>query len=100
MDALKKIEVLKHRLTATHDYSILSIFRTIDQYSHGKITSDNLRIFTSKFESCADLTDEDLGAFILRNDKDVDGGLNFLELVDALQAIARNQAPQQKMMQS
>lgn len=84
IEALKRAEVIKHRLLAQHDYSILSIFRAIDQYSHGKVTSDNLRVFLSKFNCCADLTDSDLQAWIMRNDKDVDGGLNFNELVGAL----------------
>lgn len=42
-----------------------------------------------KFRSCSDLSDEDIGAWILRNDKDVDGGLNFIELVGALQTMAK-----------
>jgi len=30
IDSLKKVELIKHKLTTRHDYSILSIFRTID----------------------------------------------------------------------
>lgn len=48
------------------------------------MTSDNLRVFLKKYDFCADLTDADIQAWILRNDKDVDGGLNFIELVGAL----------------
>lgn len=48
-----------------------------------------MRVFLGKFRSCSDLSDEDIGAWILRNDKDVDGGLNFIELVGALQTMAK-----------
>lgn len=92
MEALKRVDAMKHRLVAQHDYSILAVFRLIDQYSHGKVTTDNLRIFLSKFDCCADLTESDLKAWIARHDKDVDGGLNFVELIGALQTIAK--APQ------
>lgn len=53
------------------------------------ITSDNLRVFMGKFETSAELNDQDFTAWITRNDKDVDGGLNFIELVGALQSVSR-----------
>jgi len=46
-------------------------------------------VFLNKFASCSELTGDDTAAWILRNDKDVDGGLNFIELVGALQTIAK-----------
>lgn len=48
-----------------------------------------MRVFLGKFKNCSDLSDEDIQAYILRNDKDVDGGLNFIELVGALQTMGK-----------
>jgi Ca2+-binding EF-hand superfamily protein len=64
---------------------VLAIFRLIDQYSHGKVVLDNLRIFMSKFECAQDLDEVDLGNWIKRYDSDADGGLKFVDLINALQ---------------
>ena len=52
---MKKVEHLKQDLINQFDYSILSIFRAIDQFSHGKITSDNLRTFLLNFDCASQL---------------------------------------------
>lgn len=84
---MKKVEHLKQDLINQFDYSILSIFRSIDQFSHGKITSDNLRTFLLNFECAANLQDEDIKNWIRRFDRDCDGGLLFADLVTALQTM-------------
>ena len=81
---MKKVEHLKQDLINQFDYSILSIFRAIDQFSHGKITSDNLRTFLLNFDCAAQLQDEDVRNWIRRFDRDCDGGLLFADLVNAL----------------
>jgi len=53
IESMKKVEYLKQDLINQFDYSILSIFRSIDQFSHGKITSDNLRTFLLNFDCAA-----------------------------------------------
>ena len=45
IECLKRVELLKQQLVSKFDYSILSIFRMIDKYAHGKINADNLRVF-------------------------------------------------------
>ena len=52
IECLKRVELLKQQLVSRFDYSILSIFRIIDKYSHGVVNSDNLRVFLSQHE-CA-----------------------------------------------
>jgi hypothetical protein len=52
IDSIKKVETLKQDLYSCFDYSILAIFRAIDQFGHGKITADNLRVFLKNFD-CA-----------------------------------------------
>jgi len=52
IECLKRVELLKQQLVSRFDYSILSIFRLIDRYSHGKINADNLRIFLAR-HNCA-----------------------------------------------
>lgn len=81
------MESLKQELYSQFDYSILSIFRAIDQFSHGKITADNLRVFLHGFECAAELADEDVTSWIRRFDLDADGGLTFGDLVNALQTM-------------
>jgi len=50
IEQIKKVEHLKQDLINQFDYSILSIFRCIDQFAHGKITKDNLRTFLLNFD--------------------------------------------------
>ena len=59
----------------------------IDQYAHGKINSDNLRVFLSQFACANDVEHEDIQNWVRRYDKDVDGGLKFVDLVNALQTM-------------
>jgi len=59
----------------------------IDKYSHGKINADNLRVFLSQHECASELQHEDIVSYIRRYDKDVDGGLKFVDLVNALQTM-------------
>ena len=66
------------------DFSMLEIFRHIDQYAHGNINADNLRIFFMGFEFCNDLDEEDLINWIRRYDRDVDARLDFADFVTGL----------------
>lgn len=75
---------MKQRLISQHDYSVLSIFRLIDEYSHGKVNLDNLRLFMGRFQCAQDLDETDLSNWIKRYDTDVDGGLSFVDLLNAL----------------
>ena len=59
----------------------------IDRYAHGKINADNLRVFLSHYESAAEVEHTDIVNWIRRFDKDVDGGLQFVDLVNALQTM-------------
>ena len=63
----------------------------IDMYAHGKINADNLRVFLSKFTCAAELEHTDIVNWIRRFDKDVDGGLKFVDLVNALQTLTNYQ---------
>ena len=45
IECLKRVELMKQQLISQHDYSVLAIFRIIDQYAHGKVNIDNLRIY-------------------------------------------------------
>ena len=87
IECLKKVELLKQQLVSRFDYSILSIFRLIDKYSHGKINSDNLRVFLGKHMCAQDLDHTDISNWIRRFDKDVDGELKFVDLVNAMQTM-------------
>lgn len=87
IESMKKVEHLKQELINQFDYSILSIFRAIDQFSHGKVTSDNLRTFLLNFDFAAKLEGEDIKNWIRRYDRDCDGGLMFSDLVNALQTM-------------
>ena len=84
---MKRVELLKQQLVSRFDYSILAIFRLIDKYGHGKINADNLRVFLGHHECASEVTHEDIVAWIRRYDKDVDGGLKFVDLVNALQTM-------------
>lgn len=63
----------------------------IDQYNHGKVNADNLREFIGKFAHLSDINGEDVDAWIRRYDQDVDGGLQFIDLVNALQTMTNFQ---------
>ena len=63
----------------------------IDRYAHGKINSDNLRVFLSAFDCAAEIEHNDIVNWIRRFDKDVDGGLKFVDLVNALQTMTNYQ---------
>ena len=78
-------------MVSRFDYSILSIFRMIDKYAHGKVNSDNLRVFLARFSCAAELEHTDIVNWIRRFDKDVDGGLKFVDLVNAMQTLTNYQ---------
>jgi Ca2+-binding EF-hand superfamily protein len=82
---MKKTEALKQDLINQFDYSILAIFRAIDQFSHGKITRDNLRTFLLNFEYASSLDDYDIECWIRRFDSDNDSGLTFTDLVSSME---------------
>ena len=63
----------------------------IDKYAHGKVNSDNLRVFLARFSCAAELEHTDIVNWIRRFDKDVDGGLKFVDLVNAMQTLTNYQ---------
>ena len=91
IECLKRVEVMKQQLVSQFDYSVLSIFRAIDKYAHGKVNADNLRLFLRRFECSKTLDESDIRAWISRYDRDVDGGLDFVDLVNALQTMTNYQ---------
>ena len=66
---------MKQQLVSQFDYSIMQIFRMIDKFSEGQITSDNLKIFLNCFDFTAALDSYDIKNWINRYDTDVDGKL-------------------------
>jgi len=70
---------------------VLSVFRLIDQYAHGQVNLDNLRLFMARFPSSQDVDEMDLTNWITRYDKDVDGGLKFTDLVETFQTLSNYQ---------
>ena len=66
------------------DFSMLEIFRHIDQFAHGNVNADNLRVFLKNFDFCADLQEEDICNWIRRYDRDVDMRLDFSDFVKAM----------------
>ena len=63
---------------------MLEVFRHIDQFAHGTINSDNLRVFFRGFEFCNDLEEEDIANWIRRYDRDVDMHLSYADFVTSL----------------
>jgi len=63
---------------------MMEIFRHVDQFAHGTINADNLRVFFRGFDFCADLEEEDLLNWIRRYDRDVDNRLDFADFVTSL----------------
>ena len=59
----------------------------IDKYAHGQINGDNLRLFLRQFECSKELSQTDISSWIARYDRDVDGGLDFSDLIGALQTL-------------
>lgn len=99
IESMKKTEGLKQELINCFDYSILAIFRAIDQFSHGKITRDNLRTFLLNFDIAADVEDADIESWIRRFDSDNDGGLRFTDLVSAMQIMTNYQRKDSSQIQ-
>ena len=91
IECLKRVEVMKQQLVSQFDYSVLSIFRAIDKYAHGKVNADNLRLFLRKFECSKALDESDISSWISRFDRDVDGGLDFVDVVNAMQTMTNYQ---------
>ena len=79
--SVKQVEKLKQELMSYSDFSMLEIFRHIDQFAHGNINADNLRVFFRGFEFCADIDEEDIQNWIRRYDRDVDMRLDFADFV-------------------
>lgn len=63
---------------------MFEIFRAIDQYAHGKINSDNLRVFFRNFDFGINIEEEDLGNWIRKYDRDVDSQLDYSDFVTSL----------------
>ena len=59
----------------------------IDKYAHGKINADNLRVFLAQHDCACEIEHTDITTWIRRFDKDVDGGLKFVDLVTAMQTM-------------
>ena len=84
IQSVKKVEHLKQELMSFQDFSMLEIFRHIDQYAHGHINADNLRVFFRGFDFCSDLEEEDLLSWLRRYDRDVDQRLDYADFVTSL----------------
>lgn len=69
------------------DYSPLALFRTIDQFSHGKLNRDNLRTWLLNFECASKLTHKDIELWIRKFDRNADGALTYGDLVNAMQPL-------------
>lgn len=67
-----------------NDYSSLEIFRAVDQFAHGNVNCDNLRVFFLNFPFCGDLEENDLKNWIRRYDRDADGKLDYADFVRSL----------------
>ena len=67
-----------------NDYSSLEIFRAIDQFAHGSVNTDNLRVFFLNFPFCNDLDEADLKNWLRRYDRDADGKLDYADFVRSL----------------
>ena len=84
IQSVRKVEQLKQELMSFSDFSMMEIFRNIDQFAHGHINPDNLRVFFRQFEFCNDLDEEDILNWIRRYDRDVDQKLDFSDFVRSL----------------
>ena len=82
--SVKSVEPLKQELMSYNDYSLIEIFRAIDQFAHGKINVDNLRVFFLDFDFCSDLEEEDLMNWLRRYDRDADMGLDYFDFARSL----------------
>ena len=82
--SVKAVENDKQELMSYEDFSMLEIFRHIDQFAHGNVNADNLRVFLKNFDFCADLQEEDICNWIRRYDRDVDMRLDFSDFVKAM----------------
>lgn len=82
--SVKDVEKAKQELLSFEDYSMLEIFRHIDQFAHGNINCDNLRVFLRNFAFCNDLEEEDIQNWIRRYDRDVDLRLDYVDFVKSL----------------
>lgn len=84
IQCVKDVEKQKQSLMSREDYSMLEIFRHIDQFAHGTINADNLRVFFKSFSFCSELEEEDIINWLRRYDRDVDQRLDFSDFVTAL----------------
>jgi hypothetical protein len=84
IQSVRTVEPLKQELMSFQDFSMLEIFRHIDQYAHGSINADNLRVFFTGFSFCNDLDEEDILNWLRRYDRDVDAKLDFADFVTGL----------------
>jgi hypothetical protein len=82
--SVKQVESMKQALMSMEDFSLLEIFRHIDQFAHGTINADNLRVFFRGFDFASDLEEEDIQNWIRRYDRDVDQRLDFADFVTSL----------------
>ena len=82
--SVKNVEVFKQELMSYEDFSMLEIFRHIDQFAHGSVNADNLRVFLKGFDFAADLEEEDIHNWIRRYDRDVDMKQDFSDFVKAM----------------
>ena len=82
--SVKSVEVHKQDLMSFEDFSMLEIFRHVDQFAHGNVNSDNLRVYLKNFDFCADLQEEDIHNWIRKYDRDVDMRLDFSDFVKAM----------------
>ena len=77
------MEEMKKKLITKFEFSVLAAFRDIDQFSHGKLNTDNLRTWIHNFYP--KVIDEDLWLFVKYYDCDNDGALSYREFANSLQ---------------
>lgn len=84
IQSVLQVEQQKQSLMSQKDFSLLEIFRHIDEYAHGTINCDNLRAFFRGRAIGAALDEEDLLNWIRRYDRDVDQQLDFSDFVTSI----------------
>eukprot|EP00347_Sterkiella_histriomuscorum_P013526 403364375 len=89
IDGLKIVETKKQELITQYDWSALEAFRIIDEYSHGNVNNDNLRVFLRQYDSFASVAEEDMTKLIRKYDKDSDKAWSFREFINAINPLSQ-----------
>lgn len=74
---MRKLEILKGELEDSYNFSTYAAFKTVDRYSEGYITIENLKIFCRQHYSYP--TERELLCVIRRIDTDGDAKISYSE---------------------